>query len=143
MNIGKLHVLLVHFPIALAFCAVLADILWLVTRKDRFRDAGVYCLVLAAVSALPVVITGLAMARSQEFVGDYLSIVTTHKYLGITSFTIAALAAVIRLSCRQRLKGLWLIAYCVLILALAISIAFTGHYGGMLVHGKNFLSNIF
>ena len=143
MNIGKLHVLLVHFPIALAFCAVLGDILWLVTRKDRFRDAGVYCLVLAAVSALPVVITGLAMARSQEFVGDYLSIVTTHKYLGITSFTIAALAAIIRLSCRQRLKGLWLIAYCVLILALAISIAFTGHYGGMLVHGKNFLSNIF
>ncbi len=143
MNIGKLHVLLVHFPIALAFCAVLADILWLATRKDRFKDAGVYCLILAAVSALPVVITGLAMARSQEFVGDYLSIVTTHKYLGITSFTIAALAAIIRLSCRQRLKGLWLIAYCVLILALAISIAFTGHYGGMLVHGKNFLSNIF
>ena len=143
MNIGKLHVLLVHFPIALGFCAVLADILWLVTRKDRFKDAGVYCLVMAAVSALPVVITGLAVARGQEVVGDYLSIVTAHKYLGITSFTIAALAAIIRLSCRQRLKGPWLIAYCVLILALAVSIAFTGHYGGMLVHGKNFLSNIF
>jgi hypothetical protein len=28
-------------------------------------------------------------------------------------------------------------------LALVISIALTGHYGGMLVHGKNFLSGIF
>ena len=143
INIGKFHVLIVHFPIALGFCAVLADLLWLATRKDRFRDAGIYCLILAAISALPVVITGLAVARSQEFVGDYLSIVTTHKYLGITSFTIAALAAIIRLSCRQKLKGLWLVAYCVLILALVVSIAFTGHYGGMLVHGKNFLSGIF
>ena len=143
MNIGKLHVLIVHFPIALALCAALADILWLATRKDRFRDAGMYCLVLAAISAVPVVITGLAVAGGQEFVGDYLSIVTTHKYLGIISFVIAAFAAIIRLSCREKLKGLWLVAYCVLILALVVSIALTGHYGGMLVHGKNFLSNIF
>ena len=49
MNIVKYHVLLVHFPIALGFCAVLADLLWLVTRKNRFRDAGIYCLILAAI----------------------------------------------------------------------------------------------
>jgi uncharacterized membrane protein len=34
MEIGKLHVILVHFPIALALSAVLADILLAVTRKD-------------------------------------------------------------------------------------------------------------
>jgi hypothetical protein len=102
-----------------------------------------YCLVLAAISALPVVMTGLAVARSQEFVGDYLPIVTPHKYLGITSFVIAVLAAGIRLSCRQRLRRWWLGGYCILMLALLVSIALTGHYGGMLVHGKNFLSGIF
>ncbi len=145
MSIGKLHVVIVHFPIALAFCAVLADLLWIVTRKDRFRDAGVYCLVLAAISGLPVVVTGLAVARARgpELVGDYVSIVTIHKYLGIASFIIAGLAAGIRLGCRQQLKRWWLVAYCILMPALVISIALTGHYGGMLVHGKNFLSGIF
>ncbi len=143
MNIGKFHVLIVHFPIALGFCAVLADFLWLVTRKNRFRDAGIYCLVLAAISALPVVITGLAVARSREFVGDYLSIVTTHKYLGIASSIIAGLAAGVRFGCRQQLKRWWLVGYCILMLALVVAIALTGHYGGMLVHGKNFLSGIF
>jgi uncharacterized membrane protein len=143
MSIGKLHVVIVHFPIALAFCAVLADLLWIVTRKDRFRDAGIYCLVLAAISGLPVVVTGLAVARGPELVGDYVSIVTIHKYLGIASFIIAGLAAGIRLGCRQQLKRWWLIGYCILMLALVVAIALTGHYGGMLVHGKNFLSGIF
>ncbi len=143
MNIGKFHVIIVHFPIALAFSAVLADLLWLATRKDTFSHAGKYCLVLAAISALPVVITGLDVAHTQQFVGEYISIVATHRYLGITSFVIAALAAGIRFRCRQPLKKWWLVGYCILMLALVVSIALTGHYGGMLVHGKNFLSNIF
>ena len=134
MNIGKLHVVIVHFPIALASCAVLADLLWLATRKDRFRDAGIYCLVLAAISALPTIITGLILAQGEEFVGNDLSIVATHKYLGIASFVIAVLAAIVRLKC-QRLEKRWLAAYCILMLALLVSISLTGYYGGMLVHG--------
>ena len=143
MNIGELHVAIVHFPIALALCAVLADLLWLATRKDIFRNAGIYCLVLAAISALPVIITGLIEAWGRQFGGNYLFTVTVHKYLGITSFVIAVLASVIRLSCRQRMKKWWLICYCILMLALAVCIAITGHYGGMLVHGQDFLSDIF
>ncbi len=143
MNIGKFHVIVVHFPIALVFSAVLADLLWLATRKETFARAGRYCLVLAAISALPVVITGLAAAHTQQFVGDYLYIVAAHRYLGIASFVIAALAACMRFSCRQPMKKWWLVGYCILMLALMVSIALTGHYGGMLVHGKNFLSNIF
>ncbi len=139
MNIGKLHVVIVHFPIALAVCAVLADLLWLATRKDSFKNAGMYCLALAGIWALPVVITGLIKAWGWQFGG----IVTVHKYLGIASFVIAVLAAGIRLGCRQRMKKWWLAGYCVLMLALAVCIALTGHYGGMLVHGQNFLSDIF
>ncbi len=102
-----------------------------------------FCLVLAAVSALPVVITGLVEAWGRDYGGEYLYIVTVHKYLGITSFVIAVLAAVIRLGCRERMKKWWLAGYCVLMLALVVSIALTGHYGGMLVHGQDFLSDIF
>ena len=143
MNIGELHVVMVHFPIALAVCAILADLLWLATRKEGFKNAGMYCLVLAGISAVPVVITGLIKVWGRQFGGDYLFIVTVHKYLGITSFVIAVLASVIRLSCRGRMKKWWLVGYCILMLALVVSIALTGHYGGMLVHGQDFLSDIF
>ncbi len=138
MNIGELHVVIVHFPIALAVCAVLADLLWLATRKDIFKNAGMYCLVLAGISALPVVITGLIKGW-----GWQSGIVTAHKYLGITSFVIAVVAAGIRLGCREGMKKWWLVGYCILMLALVICIAITGHYGGMLVHGQDFLSDIF
>ena len=143
MNIGELHVVIVHFPIALAICAALADLLWLVTRKDSFKNAGMYCLVLAAISAIPVVITGLIETWGLDYSGDYLFTVTVHKYLGIASFIIAVLAAGLRLGFRQRMKKWWLAGYCVLMLALVICIAITAHFGGMLVHGQDFLSDIF
>jgi len=143
MNIGELHVTIVHFPIALAICAALADLLWLATRKDSFKNAGMYCLMLAAISAIPVVITGLIKAWGQDYGGDDLYIITVHKYLGITSFIIAVLAIAIRLGCRQRMKKWWLAGYCILMFALVTSIAITGYFGGMLVHGHDFLSDIF
>ena len=138
-----IHPMVVHFPIALAFCTLLADILWLATHKDKFRDAGTYCLVLGAISALPAVVTGLAAASGQEFTGDYLVILTAHKYWGITCFIAAILAAIVRLSCRNELKNWRLVIYGILALAFVISAAQAGHHGGMLVHGKDFLSNIF
>ena len=142
MDIGKLHVIVVHFPIALALCAVLANLLWLVIPKDIFRHSAIYCLILAVVSSLAAIVTGLMKARGENFTGDYVNIVTTHKYLAIASFIFAVLAAGIKLG-RPRLEKLWLAAYWLLMLALAASIVLTGHYGGMLVHGKNFLSDLF
>ncbi len=143
MNIGKLHVVLVHFPTALAIAACLADLLWVAMRKDVFRHAVFYCLVLAALSAGPAVITGLAAARSQQFVGDYVSIVVVHKWWGIAALAFSVLAAALRVIRWKRLDRWWLAAYCILMVAVVTSIALTGHYGGMLVHGKQFLSGLF
>ncbi|MHC4479478.1 MAG: DUF2231 domain-containing protein [Planctomycetota bacterium] len=140
MNIGKLHVLIVHFPIALACAAVLAELLRLAFREDWLSHCGLYCLTLAAVSALPVVITGLVAAQSQEFVGDYASIVTRHQWAGIASFALALAAAAVRLSHPDRLERWWRIAYWVLLALLMAGIAVTGHAGGMLVHGRNYFS---
>ena len=102
-----------------------------------------FCLVLAAISALPIIITGVVEAWGREYSADFLYIVTVHKYLGIASFVIAVLAVAIRLSCQQQMKKWWLAGYCILMLALVISIAIASHYGGMLVHGIDFLSDIF
>ncbi|MBM4045286.1 MAG: hypothetical protein FJ279_09245 [Planctomycetes bacterium] len=143
MNIGKLHVVLVHFPIALAFAAGLAEALWWWTRRDSFRQTGLYCLVLAALGAIPTVLTGLAPAEHGELTGDYVRIATVHRNWAITALVSSILAAGLGLWRGPRLTGRWLTAYWVLMAALLASITFAGHYGGVLVHGKDFLSNIF
>ncbi len=143
MEIGKLHVVLVHFPIALALSAILAEVLWLATKRRAFDEAGAFCLVLAAVSAVPVVVTGLLVAKSMEFVGSEVSIVTAHKYWGIAALVFAVLSAIVRLVHRERPAKWRLVGYYVCLLFLGMCVSLAGHYGGMLVHGKNFLSNLF
>ncbi len=143
MHIGRLHVVLVHFPIALACAAVLAEALRLVFRKEWFCRCALYCLTLAAIAAVPVVVTGLVTAGSQEFVGDYVSILVRHRFAGIASGVIALAAAGVRLSHTDHIQGWWRAAYCVLLALLLAGVALTGHSGGMLVHGKNYFSGIF
>jgi uncharacterized membrane protein len=145
MEIGKLHVILVHFPIALALSAVLADFLLLVTRKDFFRICGMYCLVLAAIAIIPTAFTGdkLLDSEQSQLTPDYLSIAHTHRDLAITSLILVITAAVIRIIQKNHLKKWWLSAYTILIILIFGFISATGHFGGMLTHGKNYLSGIF
>ena len=87
MEIGKLHVILVHFPIALALSAVLADFLYAITRKEFFRISGMYCLILAAIAIIPTVYTGWEMLELErpKLSPVYLGIARTHRILAITS----------------------------------------------------------
>lgn len=135
MDIAKLHVLVVHFPIALTFAAVLAEALWLITRKETFKHAGLYCLVFAVASALPSIITGMARASSMEFIGDDKAILASHGAWAIVSFVVGVLTVGARLVL-LRLQKWWLwVAYAPMLAFLAVCIAATGYYGGMLVDG--------
>jgi predicted membrane protein DUF2231 len=53
------HVVLVHFPIALFIAAVTFDLIAHWTRSRGLADAAYYNLLLAAISAVPVVATGI------------------------------------------------------------------------------------
>lgn len=143
MELGKLHVVLVHFPIALALSAALADLLWAATRREFFRHAGFYCLILAAISVIPVAITGDQLLDSMSLPPALAPLGETHQVLGIASLVLILLATAVRALRRNQPTGYWLIAYAVLIVAVATCISLTGHYGGMLAFGKDYLSGLF
>ena len=82
MHLGKLHVLVLHFPIAMAIAAVAADILWLITRRLIFRSAGAYCLVLTLIAAIPTIVTGLLMAGSLNLTDIHTRRTETRAVLG-------------------------------------------------------------
>lgn len=143
MDFGKLHVLLVHFPIALALAAALADILWTVRRRDFLRHAAFYCIILAALGAIPTVIAGDALLESMNLTGELHEIAETHEALGITTMCVLCAAAVLRAIRRNQLKGWWLAGYGVLIFAAVVLVSLTGHFGGQIAFGVNYLSGLF
>lgn len=143
MNLGKLHVLLVHFPVALTLAAALGDVGWAVCRRDFYRQAAFYCLILAAVAAVPTVITGELHLEGRQYQGQMQSIAETHEDLGIASLCVLAPAAVLRAVRGNRPRGWWLRAYVVLMAAVVALIVLTGHYGGMVTFGPNYLSDVF
>src|ERR1700758_631292 len=53
------HVVLIHFPIALFIAGVAFDLIALGTKRRGFADAAYYNLLLAAISTIPVVATGI------------------------------------------------------------------------------------
>jgi hypothetical protein len=104
-----------------------------------------YCLILAAIAVIPTAYTGDLLLDSEQsrLSPDYLKIAHTHRDLAVISLVLVLSAAVIRSVQKNHLKKQWLIIYSILIILISGFISATGHYGGMLSLGKNYLSGVF
>lgn len=143
MDLGKLHVVLVHFPIAFAIGAVAADLLWLATRRTIFQGAGLFCLVAALAASAPVAATGWMRAESIKVPPDLADTIDDHEHAALVSVGILAAATAVRVL-RIKKPAKWQPAvYAVLMAALAAGISFTGHLGGQIAFGKDYLSGLF
>jgi uncharacterized membrane protein len=79
------HVVLIHFPIALFLCGVGFDAAAQWTKRRGWADAAYYNFLVAAISTIPVVITGI-LAWQFALEGQKLKgILLQHMLLGLTS----------------------------------------------------------
>jgi uncharacterized membrane protein len=126
------HVVLIHFPIALFIAAVAFDYLAQRTRNSTLAAAAYFNLLLAAISTIPVVATGLA-AWQWALEGQKLKgILLMHLVLGCISSVLIWVVFSIHWRARRRHQES-LPKYRLLIEALAILIvALTAHLGGFL-----------
>jgi uncharacterized membrane protein len=134
--IGRLHPLLIHFPIALVIVAVAAESVATVTHDDRWRAMAVGNVRAGAVFGLIAAVAGwrLAMAGSIEVT----PLLEWHRWLGTigAGATLAAAFATSRIGNRSFLQ-LW--TYRMTLLGAAALVAVAGHLGGLLVWGADFL----
>jgi len=126
------HVVLIHFPIGLFIIGVLFDFLaqW---KKQPQLAAAAYCnLFAAALTTIPVVITGI-VAWQWELEGQKLKgILLMHLVMGCVSGVLICVVWLIHRRAQRRNGGI-LPAYRLPIEALAVVIvALTGHLGGFL-----------
>ena len=130
--IGHFHPVLVHLPIGILLLAVLFEFL---SRREKFTaltQAVELCWVLGGVGALVSCTTGYLLSLSGEYEGDTLE---RHQWLGIS-------VAVVSFLCFYLKKKNKHLAYNVAVVVLALGIMITGHLGGSLTHGEDYLFDV-
>ncbi|MBL4697888.1 MAG: hypothetical protein JKX70_03545 [Phycisphaerales bacterium] len=134
--IGKFHPPATHLPIGMLIGAALAEGLFMMTKRDLFKNAGTFCLVIAGFGAMGAVTLGWFNVGF-AFVDDEW-IQTVHRWLGTSTalLTLLSIAMLIRAS-KPDVKPSARLWYRVSLFAAAGMVGATGFFGGALVYGIN------
>jgi len=138
-EIGEMHPIAVHFPIALLITAALARCLVMIGVLPWAEPAVRLCVWIGAVGAVVAATLGwwdAGWPDEAEVLGD---LVFNHRWLGVsTALLSVALIVLIEKEARKpegkpgKLTTLGLIG-------IALLVGATGHFGGMLTHGTDYL----
>lgn len=141
---GKLHPLIIHFPIALFIVACVLEFLHFRRARKNSHEPSIVafvCLILGAISAWVAAAAGLVDAESAGFSGSAAEILVNHRTLGLASAAVATAAAFAALSARKIASRGRFILYRIVLIASAACVSLAAHDGGKLVYGENYLSD--
>ncbi len=122
---GKFHPLIVHLPIGILLLNI---VFVLLSKTKRYKDLSAaipVTLLLGSLSAVAACVTGWLLSENGDYASDTLDY---HKWLGI-----AVATASVFLYFSKKHDNIWF--WLVLVAGLSI----TGHFGGTLTHGENYL----
>jgi uncharacterized membrane protein len=125
------HVVLIHFPIALFLTAVAFDLVAQWTKRPGLAESAYYNLLVAAISTLPVLATGI-LAWQFQLEGQKLKgVLLLHLVLACVSGVVIWLVWWVHFRARQRAAVLP--SYCLAFEFLGVGlVALTAHLGGFL-----------
>ena len=131
---GRMHPLLVHFPIVLVILYALVSIVPIerkATRKTYDYPVNDLLLFLAALTSVMAALMGLFLSREEGYDREALQM---HKWGGVTLsiFTLAWYYF------RKRLQAIRYMPYVVSCVAFGV-LLITGHQGASITHGQDFL----
>lgn len=131
---ANLHPLIIHFPIALLLVAALTEFFGIF--KPSLNLVSRWSVWIAALGSIPSAVTGWMLAPIRGWTD---SDVFLHRWLGVST-AAGCVVALILLEIAlhsQTPKLRWAVRLFIWALALLVSV--TGHTGGELVYGKDFL----
>ncbi len=130
--LGRLHPLIVHFPVGLLTVALVLElVVW--RRKSTDLRAGIAALVwIGAIGSVIAAVLGLILVNQEEYGGNA---VTIHQWAGLATMALALLTLFALRSGRAKL-------YRGLLTATVVGVSFAGHYGALLTHGDDYLADV-
>ena len=150
---GRLHPVVVHFPIALLSVGALLEIAWVLFGKRRSRPSmsALVCVVFGALGAAVAAWYGWLNADFEPYGRGVAFTLRIHRWLGISTASLAAIAMVAGVGAVLKARAETLVAkkmdagtavYRVALVLAAIGVAITGHFGGELVYGSDYFSEV-
>jgi len=136
--LGRLHVVVVHFPIALLVVATTGE-LWSTWRGVRNPLPAVrFCVLFGAAGAVAAALLGWLHAAFSSYAASASPTLALHRWIGTTAGVLAIGVAALSEgdACRGARSRLFQIT--LLIGSLLVSVA--GHLGGTLVYGKSYFN---
>ncbi len=135
--VGKLHLLVIHFPIALVLAAAAGEVWSIYRKRPPLSDAVRYCLSLAGLSAVSTAALGWIFAAT-SFGDSAPHLLVFHRWLGAT--TAAVIVAAAFAAHRNASHGLHTRRVRLLLLLAATLTVLTAHLGGLMAHGLDFFA---
>ena len=129
--IGRLHPVLVHLPIGILLVACVLHWLSFKSRYAGLRDAISIILFWGMIAAIASGITGYFLSQADDYDAD---LVSKHQWLGIFTSVVAIVFYVLY----KRNRSMRILQLTSVLLF--VMIIFTGHLGGSLTHGSEYLS---
>ncbi len=136
--LGRLHPLIVHFPIGLLVVAFLLELLTFNGKRQGLRD-GIYAMVVIGMaSAIFATFVGWLLSLSGGYAGDTLDY---HKWSGIATSVLALVTYLaLRKAAGSRDRKSWR-NYRVSFTLCLIGITVAGHLGASITHGTGYITS--
>jgi uncharacterized membrane protein len=132
---GRVHPLLVHFPIALVLIAAVAELVFLTTQFPEWHMVAVANIRAGAAFAIASAGAGWILASSR--IVEASQGLEWHRYLGLMAAFAAVTAALATGEIDRPPRRLWLFRIALFSAAGLVGVA--GHLGAVLVWGADFL----
>lgn len=134
--LGRFHILVLHFPIALLLIIPLLEILGSLPALQHVKQASTTILILAIVFSINACLLGFMLATGEGYSGE---LITDHMWEGISATVLMIIALVFKELHRTRLRNYFLRGYYILLGMSIVFLTVGSHNGASLVHGKEYL----
>lgn len=129
--LGRLHPMVVHFPIGLLVVALLMEIIaW--RKKKSYQPAIQTLIIIGAIAALVSVAMGLMLANTEDYGSGLLDL---HQWTGIATMVLAGITAY-----AYKRKSRQMQVFFLTLTVIGVTVA--GHYGASLTHGEDYLTSV-
>lgn len=132
--VGRLHPLVLHFPIVLILASFLFEIIAQKANKPEYREPASLLLWLGAFSAVISAIAGYLLSVNGGYGGNTFAF---HQWFGLATSAVSTL--LIQIKSKESAKQYFTPLFGVL----AVLLIVTGHFGASLTHGEDFLTEVF
>lgn len=136
--LGRLHPMVVHFPIGLLVVAYFLELLTIGGKRPGLREGINWMVGLGSIFAILSVLLGWLLRTHEDYQGD---LVLLHQNVGIVTALLATVSWVLLYN---TINGK-LFNYVYYRLGMTLTILFlvvTGHLGANLTHGEDYLSSV-